>query len=139
MSGCSALYSGDDHPWRLTRSQGETDYEFLDAVLFSQDSAEISVQAQHIIADLAAEVRNDHDAHLMVDGYTDTSGRAEHNLELSRMRAGAVAEALARSGILRSRIEIHGFGETHLALPTPDQTPERRNRRVVIRVLNPAS
>ncbi len=141
LGGCSTMREDVFHeqPWRLTRVAGEVDYELLDSVLFATDSAQLSPRAERVIEDLAVEVRHDNDASVIVDGYTDTVGSPEHNLELSRVRAASVAEALAQNGISRNRIQIHGYGETHLAVPTPDQTKDRRNRRVVIRVLSPAS
>jgi outer membrane protein OmpA-like peptidoglycan-associated protein len=65
-----------------------------------------------------------------VDGHTDTVGSAEDNLALSRRRAEAVAVALVREGVPWEDIEINGRGETLLARPTADETPEPLNRRV---------
>lgn len=67
-----------------------------------------------------------------VDGHTDTVGSAEENRALSRRRAEAVAAALVREGVPWEDIEINGHGETLLARPTADETPEPLNRRVNI-------
>jgi OOP family OmpA-OmpF porin len=71
----------------------------------------------------------------VVEGHTDTSGAREHNEELSRARAEAVAAVLARMGVERERIRPEGLGETHLAVQTGDGVRESRNRRVVIRLI----
>jgi outer membrane protein OmpA-like peptidoglycan-associated protein len=139
LAGCTShhdVFYPDHHPWRVTHVGQETDYELLDAVLFDSGSADISHRAFGVIADIAVEARN-RSGPVIVEGYTDTVGSAENNLELSRARAQHVADILVHEGVLPRRISIHGFGETYLAVPTPDQVDERRNRRVVIRILPP--
>ncbi len=65
---------------------------------------------------------------LYVGGYTDTVGKGPDNAELSRKRANAIARWFAAKG-LTIPIFYQGFGETALAVPTPDGTDEPRNRR----------
>jgi outer membrane protein OmpA-like peptidoglycan-associated protein len=84
---------------------------------------------------LALEARNHPGAAIVVDGYTDTTGTPDHNIDLSQARAKTVADALMQEGVNGRRIETHGFGETHLAIPTGDQVSEPRNRRVVVRLI----
>jgi outer membrane protein OmpA-like peptidoglycan-associated protein len=136
LAGCASAdndaHSAGQTPWRVTQNGNETDYDVPDQVLFRNDSAELGDHAQRVIAALADEARHGHGI-IVVDGYTDTMGSEEHNLELSRARAQSVAAALDREGIRDRRIETHGFGETQLAVPTNDETVEPLNRRVVIR------
>ena len=68
-----------------------------------------------------------------VEGYTDSSGSAEYNKQLSAKRAQAVADYLISHGISRDRVVARGRGEAN---PVADNsTPEGRaeNRRVVLR------
>jgi outer membrane protein OmpA-like peptidoglycan-associated protein len=127
---------GGNAPWTQSRADHEIDYEIADRVLFRNDSAELGDHADRVIAALAAEARDHRGASIVVDGYTDTTGTPDHNLDLSRERAQTVASALMKEGVNDRRIETHGFGETRLAVPTPDQVSEPRNRRVVIRLMN---
>lgn len=142
LAGCADDYRTTEyeggHPWRMTRTGGETDYELLDAVLFRSGSAELSEHATSVISELAAEARNQPGSSIVVDGFTDTTGTPAQNTELSRARAQNVADALSHDGVNDRRIETHGFGETHLAVPTGNNVSERRNRRVVIRIMSPA-
>ncbi len=140
LSGCADHYDYNAYPdgqapWRMTQSGNEIDYELLDQVLFRNDSADLSEHAERVIGALANEARRHKGAAIVVDGYTDTTGTPEHNLDLSRARAQSVADALVREGVNDRRIETHGFGETHLAVPTGDEVSEPRNRRVVIRLI----
>jgi outer membrane protein OmpA-like peptidoglycan-associated protein len=142
IAGCASDYDSDsyrgDQPWRMTRVANEYDYEVLDAVLFRSDSANLSDGAAGVIADLAREVRHYTGSMIVVDGYTDTTGTPEGNLDLSHARAERVSDALTHDGVNDRRIETHGFGQTHLAVPTSDDVSEPRNRRIVIRMINPA-
>ena len=53
---------------------------------------------------------------------------------MSIARAEAVAIALSQNGIARQRIETRGYGERDLAVDTPDNMPEAKNRRVVVKI-----
>ena len=68
-----------------------------------------------------------------IEGHTDTVGTHEFNKDLSDRRAAAVVDYLANHfHVDRSRVQAVGMGEDHLLIPTPDQTPEPRNRRVQV-------
>jgi outer membrane protein OmpA-like peptidoglycan-associated protein len=68
-----------------------------------------------------------------VEGHTDTVGAPDANKTLSERRAEAVAEFLEHHfDISPSRLQPVGYGSEKLLVPTPDQTPEPRNRRVRI-------
>ncbi len=68
-----------------------------------------------------------------VEGHTDTVGAPDANKTLSERRAEAVAEFLEHHfAISPSRLDPVGYGSDKLLVPTPDQTPEPRNRRVRI-------
>lgn len=68
-----------------------------------------------------------------IEGHTDTVGSPEQNQALSEARAKSVVDYLtATFHIDAARLEAVGMGEQGLAVPTPPQTPEARNRRVHI-------
>jgi outer membrane protein OmpA-like peptidoglycan-associated protein len=69
-----------------------------------------------------------------VIGYTDTLGDLSYNQALSLARAEAIRGGLVRDGLDRDAIAIAGRGKHDLLVPTADQTPEPRNRRVEITV-----
>ena len=69
-----------------------------------------------------------------VIGFTDTVGDLSYNQALSLRRAAAIRDALVRDGVDRQAISIAGRGKHDLLVPTADQTPEPRNRRVEITV-----
>jgi outer membrane protein OmpA-like peptidoglycan-associated protein len=65
---------------------------------------------------------------LYVGGYTDTVGGREYNQGLSEARAGSLAAWLVSHG-LKVAVCSQGFGEEVLAVQTPDETDEPKNRR----------
>ena len=67
---------------------------------------------------------------LYVAGYTDTVGDGGGNLGLSTRRARAIADWYRGRGF-DGAIYYQGFGETVLAVPTPDETDEAANRRAI--------
>lgn len=68
-----------------------------------------------------------------IEGHTDTEGDAAMNMLLAERRATAVREFLLKSfPIAPFRLIAVGMGEAQLLVPTPDNMPEPRNRRVQI-------
>ncbi len=68
-----------------------------------------------------------------IEGHTDTVGTKPYNKSLSERRAEAVSAYLSQKyGVGQTRLEVIGLGSDHLLVPTPEQTPEPRNRRVTV-------
>jgi OmpA-OmpF porin, OOP family len=71
--------------------------------------------------------------HFRVEGHTDTVGNPDTNRALSQARAEAVASFLeGKFGMDASKLQPVGVGSDSLIVPTPDQTPEPKNRAVKI-------
>jgi len=135
VAGCEPRYPAYPDSWTISHHGEETDYTFLNEVLFPTDSAQLSPRAYDIVARVADDIQAHSRRPIEVDGYTDTTGTHEHNAELSRQRADAVADILVRHGVDRRRVVTRGLGERDLAVATGDNVSEHRNRRVVIRIL----
>ncbi|HEX5325496.1 MAG TPA: OmpA family protein [Acetobacteraceae bacterium] len=101
-------------------------------VFFDWDKATLTDRARQIIREAADNSTHVQYTQLEVNGYTDTSGTPQYNMGLSIRRANAVAAELVRDGVPRNVISIHGFGETHLLVPTGPGVREPQNRRVEI-------
>jgi outer membrane protein OmpA-like peptidoglycan-associated protein len=99
---------------------------------FDLDRADITPDGRRIIEQAAANARAGNASRITVVGHADTSGSSVHNDRLSAQRAEAVRQALIAAGVPAGAIEARGVGETNLAVPTPDQMREPRNRCVVI-------
>jgi len=104
-------------------------------VQFANGSAELASQAAQALDNLGRALSNQAlaDYRFRIEGHTDTVGSREYNNALSERRAAAVVDYLANNfHIDRSRVEAIGMGKDGLLVPTADQTPEPRNRRVQV-------
>ena len=101
-------------------------------VTFALDQATLTEQTRQVIAQAAEYYRQGGTPQVTVTGYTDTSGTAAHNLELSQRRAEVVAEELVREGVPATDIVTIGRGEEDLRVATADGVREARNRRAEI-------
>jgi OmpA-OmpF porin, OOP family len=104
-------------------------------VVFATGSAELTPQAIQTLNDLGRALTNPALAayRFRVEGHTDTVGNRDSNKALSDRRASSVVEYLVgKFQVDRSRLQAVGMGEDGLLVPTPDQTPELRNRRVLV-------
>jgi hypothetical protein len=101
-------------------------------VFFDWDKANLTDRARAIIKEAADNSTRVQYTRIEVNGYTDTSGTPQYNQGLSIRRAQSVQGELVRDGVPQSAINIQGFGETHLLVPTGLGVREPQNRRVEI-------
>ncbi len=104
-------------------------------VQFASGSAELTAAARRTLDELGQALSSEALGayRFRIEGHTDTTGSRSLNLTLSQERAAAVAAYLHnRFGVAPSRLEPVGRGQDALKIPTPDQTPEPRNRRVQV-------
>lgn len=101
-------------------------------VYFGLDQDQLDETTQRVVEAVFKELQNLPNVQIALNGHTDTSGPNRYNLDLSQRRANTVKKALIGLGIAAERIINFGFGETDLAVPTPDNTYEPKNRRVEI-------
>ena len=106
-------------------------------VTFGLDQVTLTEQDRRVIAEAAEDYRQGGRPQVSVVGYTDTSGSAAYNLELSQRRAEVVANELEREGVPSADIVTLGRGEEALLVATADGVREPRNRRVEIVVPQP--
>ncbi len=110
-------------------------------VFFDWDSDALTPRARQIVAAAASASTHVQTTTIEVDGYADTSHALpgergkEFNLHLSLRRAQAVRGELVRDGVPANVIAVHGYGDTHLLVPTGPNTREPQNRRVEIVLL----
>ena len=102
-------------------------------VLFDFDRATLRPQYRGQLDQIAQLLVRDTTANVLVWGFADTAGPTAYNQRLSERRAETIARYFESRGVSRTRMQVRGFGETNLAVQTPDNTPEQRNRRVEIR------
>lgn len=101
-------------------------------VLFNVDRAELSEQGMRTAQKLADVLTQSPQSSVLVEGYTDSTGSAAHNLELSARRAEAVRNALVGMGVSRDKIVTRGYGEAFPVAGNDNPGSRQLNRRVEI-------
>lgn len=104
-------------------------------VNFATGAWTITPQAERALAPLGRALTSPDLApyRFRIEGHTDTVGDPAMNQTLSERRAAAVRDHLIqRYGVDPARLDAVGFGEAQLLVPTPDQAPEAKNRRVQV-------
>ena len=99
---------------------------------FEEGSTTVTADSKAALAALLAEVAQRQAVEVQVTGHTDRVGPEAYNDRLSQERAEAVRDMLLREGLRASFIRAVGRGEREPLVPTPDEQPEPRNRRVEI-------
>ena len=102
---------------------------------FATGSATLTPQARQALDQLGKALSSTTLAtyRFRVEGHTDTVGSPAFNKTLSEQRADAVVQYLSsKFQIDPSRLQAVGMGENGLLVQTPPQTPEARNRRVLV-------
>ncbi len=103
---------------------------------FKLNSDELSETSEKFIADIGAVFKEESDLweKLIVEGHTDSQGKASYNLKLSDMRAKAVSRILEQSGLDKSRLVVVGMGSKKKLIEKEESELDfAKNRRVEIR------
>jgi outer membrane protein OmpA-like peptidoglycan-associated protein len=69
-----------------------------------------------------------------IQGHTDNTGRPDHNLVLSELRAKSVVEYLVINGIESTRLQFRGFGDTRPVAANENEEGKMLNRRTTIKI-----
>ena len=99
-------------------------------ITFAVDKSDLKPESMGTLNMIVHILNNNPPLKFEIDGHTDNTGAAAHNLSLSEQRANAVKDQLIKMGISADRLSTKGLGDTK---PISDNdTPEGRanNRRV---------
>ena len=99
---------------------------------FETNSVEVRPASQPALDALFAEVAKREAVEVQVTGHTDRVGGEADNDRLSLQRAEAVRAMLIQRGIQASFLRAVGRREREPLIPTPDEQPEPRTRRVEV-------
>ncbi|MEM9861482.1 MAG: OmpA family protein [Myxococcota bacterium] len=106
-------------------------------IYFDFGSETIRSVSLPLLNTVAGVIRDLRRRRVRVDGYTDSEGVDEYNLDLSYRRARAVVEYLVEQGVPRNRIEYRGYGEANPVAPNDSPDGRALNRRVEFTILEP--
>ena len=107
---------------------------FKGDVTFDTNSTVLRPGLQSEINRVAGVLNQYPDTLVRVEGHTDSKGTDVYNMDLSNRRAMAVKNLLVQRGIVDSRIEAVGYGETLPVATNDTEAGRQRNRRVEIKI-----
>lgn len=102
----------------------------LGDVLFETGRADIKPGARRSLDQMVRALRDDRDATLLIEGHTDSVGKHDYNVSLSKRRANAVRAYLVNRGIAPNRIEARGLGPDYPVASNRNEAGRQQNRRV---------
>jgi outer membrane protein OmpA-like peptidoglycan-associated protein len=115
----------------MAKGLGESGHIALYGIYFDTDKAAIKPESRPTLEQIAKLLSGQPSLNVYVVGHTDSAGTPAHNLDLSRRRAEAVAEELARNyGIAKTRLSTAGVGLLAPVGSNATESGRALNRRV---------
>jgi len=122
----------------IERQLIETGRIRLENVYFETASAKLLPESEEILREVGRTLEKFPDLNVEIEGHTDTRGSAAYNMRLSQSRSEAVRAFLVGTFKLADgQYQARGYGESRPETDEKNDEELLRNRRVVLRVLNP--
>ena len=102
-----------------------------DRVFFNYDSSELDSDAQELLQDQVAWLKQYSDVSVIVEGHCDERGTREYNLALGEKRAQSVKNYLISLGISSDRVSTISYGKERPAVVGSNDGAWAQNRRSV--------
>ena len=121
-------------PSILPGSQEDLIVNVGDRVFFAYNSAELDTDAQQLLHEQAAWLKQNYDTSITVEGHCDERGTREYNLALGEQRAQSVKNWFILLGIDSSRLSTISYGKERPAVVGSNDGAWSQNRRSVTTV-----
>ena len=102
-----------------------------DRVFFNYDSSDLDSDAQELLQDQVAWLKQYSDVSVIVEGHCDERGTREYNLALGEKRAQSVKNYLISLGVSTDRISTISYGKERPAVVGSNDGAWAQNRRSV--------
>ena len=99
---------------------------------FEPDTTKLTHKSKDLVAEILNTIKSRKSDEVYVVGHTDLVGNEAYNTGLSSRRANYVRDLLVSSGIKPNTLFISFYGKARPLVPTQDEVPEPRNRRVEV-------
>jgi len=107
----------------------------FDRVNFEPTKATLAPGSEQQLKNIAAILKTFPKVVVKIGGYTDSTGVALHNLQLSEERAKTAMMALATMGVDADHLQSKGYGAKYFVAPNNTPTGRALNRRISVRVV----
>jgi OOP family OmpA-OmpF porin len=109
-------------------------FSLSSAAAFKLSGSDLSPEGKAEIKDFAAKLEGHNVDKITVEGYTDSTGDAAFNQQLSEKRANAVKDEMVNNGIDAGLITVIGHGENDPIADNATREGRAQNRRVTVSV-----
>jgi OmpA-OmpF porin, OOP family len=113
--------------------RGATAVDF-DRVTFDTESAKLTPESSQQLDNIARILQAYPRTTVTVSGHTDNVGNEQANMNLSKARAKAVANALTAAGVAANRVRAEGYGSQKPVADNSTEAGRAKNRRVTLDV-----
>lgn len=104
----------------------------LGDVLFDTGKASLRPGAQRSVAQLVQVLLQYPERRVLIEGFTDSVGSDEMNMDLSQRRAESFQRELMNGGVATDRIELRAWGEANPVADNASAAGRQRNRRIEV-------
>jgi outer membrane protein OmpA-like peptidoglycan-associated protein len=136
-----AMAKADETSARLTRLWANRNKRVPGdtvAILFRFDKAELDDRGQTALLDVAKQLQENPNLVVELEGYTDSVGGSDYNVQLSQRRSETVRRFLVEKGIEMHRIHSIGLGDIRPTADNNNPKGREQNRRVMVKLFAPA-
>lgn len=114
-------------------AQPDPSNRFLLFILyFEHDTTKLTHESKDLFPDFLKTIQNRKPKEVYVIGHTDLVGTEAYNIELSSKRAKYVRDLLVSNGVKPGTFFVSYYGKSRPLVPTKNDVPEPRNRRVEV-------
>lgn len=107
---------------------------FDSGILFDINKAELKQASRDNLVKLAGILNKYPDTDILLEGHTDSTGKEEWNLELSKLRSQSVENYLAGQKVMETRFTAMGYGESQPVASNDTREGRASNRRVEVAI-----
>ncbi len=101
-------------------------------ITFAVNSSDVKPQFYNVLNSVALVLKKYSSTAVLVAGFTDNSGAASYNQQLSERRAQSVASYLISQGVSGGRFSVMGYGDRNPIASNATSSGKAQNRRVEI-------
>ena len=109
--------------------------QYAKTILFDTGKASIKFESAEVLNQIINVLKKFPKSRFRIEGYTDSTGKRQKNIELSQNRADAVKIYLIQGGIASDRLESKGYGPEKPIASNKNKKGRALNRRVEINLI----
>jgi OmpA-OmpF porin, OOP family len=109
--------------------------DYAKTILFDTGKSSFQAQTMPVLQAITAILKEYPSSKFSIEGHTDSAGKADKNLALSKNRAAAVVNYLVSNGITADRLTSSGFGSTMPIADNKTKEGKAANRRVEVKLV----